>query len=85
MKINDAFAINVLARKLAIDGVKARLKSQGKYKPWLPFRRMAVEYFAEHEAALVAQAKVKWEAIRDDGHRGRNQMANRAAVRSTAS
>ena len=75
MKINDNFAINVLARKLAIDGVKARLKAQGKYKPWLPYRRMAVEYFAENEAALIAQAKEKWRQM--------NEPRTRVGVAST--
>jgi hypothetical protein len=87
MKINDAFAINVLTRKLAIEAVKARLKAQGLRRPWeTSFRElqiMAREYLDENEAALIAQAKEKWRQMNEP--RTRASLVVGAAVRPKAS
>jgi hypothetical protein len=84
MKIPDAFAINVLARRAAIQAVKDQLYRQGARVSLVriaEIHRLARAYLDANEAELIAAAKAKWEAI--NARTGTSVVAA-APVRSAA-
>jgi hypothetical protein len=77
------FAINVLMRRLAIQGAKEELRAQGVRVSLVhcaEIHRLAREYLARNEAQLIAQAKQKWSAI--NGHRANDGLDRGQTVRS---
>jgi hypothetical protein len=85
MKINDNFAINVLARRAAIQAVKEQLRRQGARVSLVAcaeIHRLAREYLSANEVQLIAQAKQKWSLI--NGYRDRDGLDSCQTLRSKA-
>jgi hypothetical protein len=80
---HDNFAINVLAKRAAIEAVKAKLRSQGVKVTLVrcaELHRLARQHLEDNEAQLFAQAKQKWSLI--NGHRADDGLDRGQAVPS---